>query len=118
MKIINKITYILYFFTLLMIVILSFWSRFYHVGINTDSLFLWWLLLGWVYIVYRFKIKPQISIVFGLSLYVSGIIISVLGFNELVEFLFKLSYISWIIGLISALVYYKTRLSNKSLKVW
>ena len=111
MKKIRITVIFLYFVFFVGLIFLYLWSKFKGYGIPAESIFYWWLLIGWLYLIYSSELTSRFSMGTGLFLYILGSVLTVISLETLGEFVFRISYIGWLIGVLQAI--YETRIRLK-----
>lgn len=92
-----KILLIIFWFV---ITIVLFFSIF-------NYLMYWWVLLGWIFYIWRFKSDSRLSFVVASIVFLMAFLISIATFTDLAETIFRISLIGLIVGFVQRLVEFK-----------
>lgn len=71
-----------------------------------ESIVYWWVLIVWVSLIWKFKLKADVSFFIAIVILCIAILIKIFGFFEMGEKIARLSLIGFIIGFIQALKEY------------
>lgn len=96
--------YLVWFIALLF---LQVWSYIVGSGISFSSLIYWTILLGWLYLIWKFRLTSSFSFKIGLGLFVIAALFTILRLLWLGETIMRLSFIGFLIGIIQALLEYR-----------
>ena len=112
-----KTVKIIFFGTLLLIIIglvlIQLWSEVVGLNLKLTGLIYWVFLLGWVGLVYNFKIKSFTSFGLGFGLFVMSAFLVIFNQFAVGEIVMRISLIFWLVGIAQALFEYR---HNEKLK--
>lgn len=96
----------LWFIILVIWVIISSTPRFRSI-ILPQPLFFWWILIGWIFLIYSFKFKSKPIFAISFILFLFSALLTTINLQSFAETIMRISFIGWIIGLVRALIEYK-----------
>lgn len=76
------------------------------------SLIYWWVLLGWLFLIWQLKIDSRITLLIAMILFLVSATTTVLNFKFLAEVIMRFSFTGLMIGFVQALIEYK-KTNNK-----
>lgn len=104
-KILKSVLLFLWIIVLLGFVIIQYFTTFQPALL--ESFIYWWVLIAWIFIIWKFRIKANIPLFVAVILLCVSILIKISGFPNIGEKIARLSFIGWIVGFIQALKEYR-----------
>lgn len=99
---------VLMFYCLFFIVIifLQFWSNRISSSFSISPLTYWTILVGWLMLVLNYKWRSPNLMIQALIFFITGVFFATVGLKVLAEFVMRISFIGWIVGIIQRLIEY------------
>lgn len=95
--------YIIFFIFLLLV---EAWARYAEVNFSISFLFYWMYLLGFILAISIWKLTSNFSLKLAFVLTLCGMFLSIFGALNVAEVILRLGFVSWIVGIIQALLEY------------
>ena len=83
------------------------WLNWGGYGLSISPFIYWWILLGWIFVVWQYKLKSIASLIFAFMLFLAAATVAVLGIRPLAEGMMRLSLLGWIVGIAQALLEFR-----------
>ena len=71
------------------------------------------ILAGLIFLVWEYKYQSLIFLSLGFSLFIVGVLFTLVQFNQIAETIFRVSFIFWLVGIGKALFEYRKTEINK-----
>lgn len=107
MKEIKLLIAALYPISLLVLLVVELYFIQTHSVLSISDFIYWWILIGWVYMVVAFRLKPEYSLIPSFVLFILSALTASFGLSLVGETLMRTSFIGWIVSIVQALFDYK-----------
>jgi len=117
LKIVKLLLFGVYVVIFLGLLALQLWAGITESGFFVSWLIYWMILLGWLFILFNFKLESEASFILGFVTFVFAAIFAILGLRLIAETVMRVGFIFWLVGMGQALIeYQKTQNNNQNAK--
>lgn len=92
---------------------LQIWAQSTGSRFSVSSLIYWWVLFGWLGLIYWFKWGSSASLTPAFILFIIAALLTTVGLRGIGETVVRISFIGWMVGIVQALVEYKHAVDKK-----